>query len=85
MEILDLKIKVSEIKKFHWLDLTAKWKLQRKKLNEIEGKAVIQEIIQGEQQREKWFLKNKQSLRDLPHDISQSNIHVNEIPEREKK
>ena len=53
MEILDLKIKVSEIKKFHWLDLTAKWKLQRKKLNEIEGKAVIQEIIQGEQQREK--------------------------------
>ena len=29
--------------------------------------------------------KNKQSLRDLLHDIKQSNTLVNETPEKEKK
>lgn len=79
MEILHLKIKISE----------KKISLGRFNSQIAEGEKVNLKVEQKKsskmKNKEKWFLKNEQSLRDPQHDIKQSNIPINRTPSWEKK
>ena len=51
-------------------------------ISDLEDRIV--EITQSEQQKEKWILKNEDSLRDLWDSIKHNNIHIIGVPEGEE-